>query len=764
MRRWLACAVAAELVVAGLVVGVVTKDTRSSRPYAERGTAVLPRAVDGNSYAAGSPDRASSSSRHGRPHSSRRIGAHDLGGSNDVATVALEGQITFAKPRDFATGAQPSTAAWNAVQGDQLPHLHQAHATLSDGVAVGDFDGDGHDDVAQTNVIAGTLSVFRGTGRGGFASPNVQPVGLLPNFVVAGHLDLDDTLDLAVANVGSNNVAILLGDGAGGFAVASVVPVPAPRNVAIGDFNADHVPDFAVASGPPACPRDKRVQQGPVDVDCFRSVSPAGGVVILTGTGGPGRLAFVPTQVVTHVHSGTGQPVSANYVAVGDFDGSGFDDLAVGVGASASAGDQEAGSTGTMGDDVLVYLNRNGAASPPFDSSPSQPALRVGASPDAIVVGDWNGDRHPDLAVLGSTSGDITTLLGGSAGRFTVKTRNATVGNAPRSLAVADFDDDGLADLVTTGFASSTISGLRGNGDGTFRPAVDFWAGEAPTAVDVGHFDGDRRIDVVVARLRTDQLTLLANASPHGGDGVEVTRDVPYLTPAGDPLAAHHTLDVYEPPTATTSLAGVGKRYPVVLFAHGGGGIANNKTMYSYLMRSLAREGVVAVSTNYRLEPNGGTALTDAQVSDVANAFRWTRAHVGSQDFGGDPDNIVVFGYSAGAIATLKIASAPDYAADRSHMRAMVLAGCCFPQDTLPGLQDPTSQPPALVLGGTEGAEVLLRAGRMALEAWRLRGADVTRVVVDGRDHLTLVADIAVPGDPARVALLNFLRTKVSNP
>jgi hypothetical protein len=40
----------------------------------------------------------------------------------------------------------------------------------------------------------------------------------------------------------------------------------------------------------------------------------------------------------------------------------------------------------------------------------------------------------------------------------------------------------------------------------------------------------------------------------------------------------------------------------------------------------------------------------------------------------------------------------------------------------------------------------------------------VTRVVVDGRDHLTLVADIAVPGDPARVALLNFLRTKVSNP
>lgn len=47
----------------------------------------------------------------------------------------------------------------------------------------------------------------------------------------------------------------------------------------------------------------------------------------------------------------------------------------------------------------------------------------------------------------------------------------------------------------------------------------------------------------------------------------------------------------------------------MVFFAHGGGGVGGDKTMVSYLMRSLGREGIVGVSTDYRL---GGPPAPEA--------------------------------------------------------------------------------------------------------------------------------------------------------
>jgi hypothetical protein len=78
------------------------------------------------------------------------------------------GEISLMWPIDFATGAVPSSAASNAAAGDQALLL-PAKLTLSDSVAVGDFNRDGKADAAQTNVNAGSVSVFLGDGRAGFA-------------------------------------------------------------------------------------------------------------------------------------------------------------------------------------------------------------------------------------------------------------------------------------------------------------------------------------------------------------------------------------------------------------------------------------------------------------------------------------------------------------------------------------------------------------------------------------------------------------------
>lgn len=745
MKRLLAFAVAVEIAAGGLAAVTISDGAQGDTPpfRASRGAAWTSAGGDGTL------DRPSAA---GWPEAGRHAGGGRGGGSGERPGASQERPsaaakgISFESPVDFATGATPSSAAFNKASGEQL-FLQFSHLSLSDSVVTGDFDRDGHTDVVQTNVLAGSLSIFLGDGRGRFAPPALHPVGVNPNFAVAGDLDGDGKLDLAVADTGANGVFILWGDGKGGFVPLGFLAVRNPRNIAIGRIDGDAIPDLAVAAAGPVCQRNLRKE-------CANDPS-EGGLHTFVGLGAG---VFRPGQFLELTHSTDSRRVGANAVALHDFNGDGFGDLAVTVGTSLSAFDRAEGKTNPTGDDLLVFLNRGGAIQP-FGVSPDQPAIRVGATPDAVTVGDWNGDTHPDLAVLENQSGSITTLVGDGRGHFRVQATNRSVGALPRSLTVGDFDGDGVPDLVTASFAASTVSVLEGNGDGTFQPAVDHWAGNGPTSSAVGHFDGDRRLDIVVGRLRTDSLSLLTNDGLKRGDGVVIHRDIPYGSPThpnDDPFATKHTLDVYVPPTGTAPFGGSSGAYPVVFFAHGGGGVANNKSYNSYLLRSLSAQGIVAVSTNYRL----GHDLTAVQVQDAVQAFRWTRDNIGAEAYGGDPDNVVAFGYSAGALLLNRLATDPEWVEEQKHVRALVLAGT---NQNTPGAA--TRIPESLLLSGDEGFEAIFRfrAGcdAYAAESNR-RGTKSTHVHIPSRDHFTLAAELARPSDPGRIAIDAFLREQMN--
>ena len=731
MRRLLAWVVAAELAVAGFGVASVSNGLR---------------AASGTDSAARIGSRADAESQSTRSFEGSREGRGAGAGAataspKDSGEGDSDGeQISFRPPIDFATGAIPSAEAFNAASGDQLIPLTATHAYLSDSVAVGDFDGDGNDDVAQTNVIAGSVSVFLGDGRSGFSSPDIHAVGVHPHHIVTGDLDRDGDLDLAVANSGSDDVAILSGDGSGGFLPAWYVAVPDPRNIAIGEFNDDEIPDLAVATHSPAllCP-----------AKC--DTASVGGVAVLMGVeAANGTATFDLSQFVRPVRDGDDRPTGANFVVVGDFDGSGRDDFAIGVGTEKNTSGLNPDDKLT-GDEVLIYLNRNAASGDRFNTTPSQPAIRVGATPDAGVVADLNGDEHLDLAVLAHASGEITSLLGDAKGHFTRTATNVTVGGVPRSLAAGDFNDDDIVDVATAHFGQSTVAVLEGNGDGTFHPAIDYWAGDAPTSVAVGHFDENRRLDIVTGRLKTDKLSLLLNDSPQRGDGVVVKRDIPFGAPPG-PFASHQTLDVYLPPTGTRSFAGGAKRYPIILFFHGGAEVGD-KTMVSYLMRSLAREGMVAVSANYQLGPRA----TDAgKIADGVQAFRWVRDNLGGEEYGGDPGNLFVSSHSSGGRAPFALAFDPAYAEDRESIRGLVVFGG-FPIEDASG-----NPPPIVMITGDQGFEIVQTPQAVKDEAaYREQGADAEHFLIRNRDHFTIYSNVVLPGDEGRAHVMRFLRKHV---
>src|SRR5262249_52229771 len=116
---------------------------------------------------------------------------------------------------------------------------------------VGDFDGDGHADLAILNEFSG-VSVLLGTGHGTFQAPARYQVSSNPIVIVVGDFNGDGRPDLAVAEgcFGElQGVFVLLGTGDGTFqARRRVLEADPPGFMVVGDFNGDGRPDLAVGS------------------------------------------------------------------------------------------------------------------------------------------------------------------------------------------------------------------------------------------------------------------------------------------------------------------------------------------------------------------------------------------------------------------------------------------------------------------------------------------------------------------------------------
>jgi len=180
------------------------------------------------------------------------------------------------------------------------------------------------------------------------------------------------------------------------------------------------------------------------------------------------------------------------FAAVGDFNGDGKPDLAIGVSSSLPG--------------VPDILLGNGDGTFQGPTRVLQEALS-----NAIAVADFNGDGRVDLAVA-FPSVYVSVLLGNGDGAFTAVPNYDIVPPTPSSIAAADFNGDGRVDLVVN--LGNSVGILLGNGDGTFQPVVTYPAAGAD-GLAVADFNRDGRADVAVTNPGTSSVSILLG----NGDG-----------------------------------------------------------------------------------------------------------------------------------------------------------------------------------------------------------------------------------------------------
>lgn len=108
-------------------------------------------------------------------------------------------------------------------------------------------------------------------------------------------------------------------------------------------------------------------------------------------------------------------------------------------------------------------------------------------------------------------------------------------------------------------------------------------------------------------------------------------------------------------------------KLPVMVWIHGGGFTIGEGNSPLYDGSALAKRGAVVVTVNYRLGHFGFFAHPAVQATpdslinfglmDQLAALRWVQENI--TDFGGDPDNVTIFGESAGAQSVLALFASP---------------------------------------------------------------------------------------------------------
>jgi hypothetical protein len=344
-------------------------------------------------------------------------------------------QVAFGPATSHPVGPQPDGVAFGDFDGDgdndmaataDNPdrvsiRLNNGHGTFAAPVSVltgggtgphaivaGDLDGDLDVDLAVTLKNTSQVLVLKNNGGGGFAQAGTTAVGSEPRAMALANLDGDGDLDLVTSNRDGNSLTVLTNAGNATFAVATLAAGNEPREVTTGEFTGDASVDIAVAVHDDAMVRV--FAGGPSGFSQFADLPLGGGRKPQGIEAGRVDAGLTRDLVTSSDNNGI------HYVSVFRNNGNGTfaapvhtiiagqDNSSLTLGDFDLDGDMDAATANTDTNDVSVLENVNG-------SLMNEVRYAVGTTPNFVTAADLDGNASPDLATSNETSGDVSVLL-----------------------------------------------------------------------------------------------------------------------------------------------------------------------------------------------------------------------------------------------------------------------------------------------------------------------------------------------------------------
>jgi len=377
-------------------------------------------------------------------------------------------------------------------------------------VAVGDFDGDGKQDVITVNSNLGNVSVLPGNGNGTFGAANTFTTIGAPKAIAVADFNGDTKLDMAIISNTNNSLAIHLNTstaiGSFSFGAAVTHTITSAYAITTADFDGTNGVDIAVVSNSAGNNLYEFLNTGTGTFNAPASFTTGsnpyglttgdfnndGKIDVATANYGSYNLSVLlgvgtVGSFTTAVNYGTTNSVYPEAIITIDFNGDGNLDLAtVGTNSFSVAY-------------VEVFIG-TGLTASTFGTAISFPSSVGFGAPTKMITGDYNVDGNPDLAISQYSNNSVamylnaqpiisgvTTLCAGASTTLTATngtnyTWSANAGSATTaSVSLTPTATTPYTVTATTGTCSaSTVKTV------TVNPLPTIYTSASPTVVCLG--------------------------------------------------------------------------------------------------------------------------------------------------------------------------------------------------------------------------------------------------------------------------------------
>ncbi len=333
-------------------------------------------------------------------------------------------------------------------------------ANYSNGIAIGDLNNDGKQDMVVSN--SGQILVYINNGIDLNVSPTIY-TNLNPRLqfstIKLADINGDTKLDIICGNtsgsLGETGTSFFINQGLGVFSSPSYTTLNGlqPNTIATGDLNGDFIPELLIPTS-------------------------NGQVCVINYYVGP-------RDIFSYIGNQSGGNVSG--IDVGDLNGDGKLDIAF---------------TKINGELSIFFKSGNGSFS--FGNT-----FTTGLDPSDVSIADLNNDGKKDLVVVNSSSNTISVLINAGNGIFNPAINYATE-QSPRTIAIGDLTEDGRLDIAVTNYNSKSVSVFNNLGNGTFETAKNYPVGNVnPYKIAIGDLNGDGLNDISTSNSGTPSATIL---------------------------------------------------------------------------------------------------------------------------------------------------------------------------------------------------------------------------------------------------------------